>query len=181
MAVSKHALIDAQGVVQNIILVDDEGAWQPDDGFTIEPVLDAPVAIGWTFDGTAFAAPAPDLAAVKKAALKALGDFRGAAETNFMFNGTPIALNTETQARIANAIQGMKLKLEADPAATPIVEWQIVPGTFATFDLPTLTAIGNAAYDHVQACFANAKQIAQAIAAATTVEELDAIDLNTGW
>ena len=47
--------------------------------------------------------------------------------------------------------------------------------------LPGLEALGVAAFDHVEACFDNAKTLVETLQACTTIAELDAVDITVGW
>ena len=96
-------------------------------------------------------------------------------EEDFVYGGVSISLTSETQARIDSAISG----LERKPVGTT-VWWQ--SGTvFTQFDLPGLEALGVAAFDHVEACFDNAKTLVETLQACTTIAELDAVDITVGW
>jgi hypothetical protein len=108
--------------------------------------------------------------------LTALSARRRTAEENFTFNGTGIYLDEGTQARIDSAISG----LERSPVGTT-TPWQVSPGVFQDFDLATLEAMGLAAFNHVKACFENARTISGQITAATTIAEVDAVDTEVGW
>lgn len=46
--------------VHNIVLVDPDGGWMPDEGFTAYQVDDT-VGMGWVFDGKVFTQPPPAL------------------------------------------------------------------------------------------------------------------------
>lgn len=96
-------------------------------------------------------------------------------EEQFIYAGTQIDLTSETQARIDSAISG----LERKPAGTTI--WWQSGTTFIQFDLPGLEALGVAAFDHVEACFSNSKTLTESILGATTIAEVDAIDITIGW
>ena len=96
-------------------------------------------------------------------------------EEDFVYGGVSISLTSETQARIDSAISG----LERKPAGTTV--WWQTGTTFIEFDLPGLEALGVAAFDHVEACFDNAKTLVEALQACTTIAELDAVDITVGW
>ena len=96
-------------------------------------------------------------------------------EEDFVYGGVTIGLTSETQARIDSAISG----LERKPAGTTV--WWQAGTVFTQFDLPGLEALGVAAFDHVEACFNNAKTIVESIQACTTIAEVDAIDITIGW
>ncbi|MEP2955514.1 MAG: DUF4376 domain-containing protein [Sulfitobacter sp.] len=92
------------------------------------------------------------------------------------FNGSPLATDTKTQAALTAAY----VKAQADPNYT-IGSWKSGPGTFSTLDAPTIIALADAIEAHVQACFTREAAIAGEIAAATTLAELAAINIESGW
>lgn len=96
-------------------------------------------------------------------------------EEDFVYGGVTIGLTSETQARIDSAISG----LERKPAGTTV--WWQAGTVFTQFDLPGLEALGVAAFDHVEACFNNAKVLVELIQACTTIAEVDAVDITVGW
>jgi hypothetical protein len=55
--VNRCALVDTDGVVVNVALVDSDADWSPDDGITVVPLTDEAVSPGWTYDGAAFHVP----------------------------------------------------------------------------------------------------------------------------
>lgn len=54
----EHAII-RNGIVENVILWDGEANWSPPPG-SVAVQCPAHVGIGWTYDGSEFAPPAPD-------------------------------------------------------------------------------------------------------------------------
>lgn len=105
--------------------------------------------------------------------LEQLAARRALAEQAFTFKGVSMRLDDKTQARISSAVAGLALKPEGS-----MVRWEVSRGVFASFDLPTLQAIGEAVFDHVQACFANVETLTAVIMAADDPSE---VDLETGW
>ena len=105
-----------------------------------------------------------------------LSDRRKEAEENFTFAGANITLDEGTQSRIDAALNG----LERSPVGTT-TPWQVSQSTFIEFDVTSMQALALAAFSHVKGCFENSKMISLAIASATTLEELDQIDLELGW
>lgn len=93
----------------------------------------------------------------------------------FSFNGMSLKLDSDTE----NALSKAYAALERQPAGTAI-DWEVSRGNFVPFDLPTVAAISDAAFAHVQACFTNAKRLTVAINAAADLEALEAIELD-GW
>lgn len=101
---------------------------------------------------------------------------KGAVTNNFAFNGMAMKLDPETE----NALSKAYAALQRQPAGTAI-DWEVSRGVFMSFDLPTVGAISDAAFGHVQACFTNAKSITAQIIAAEDLAALDALDLDAGW
>lgn len=62
-----------------------------------------------------------------------------------------------------------------------VPHFKAAPGRFIALDKSQTGAIAEAVAQHVQACFSREAELDAEIAAATTVEELEKIDLNTGW
>jgi len=64
MSTIRTALVDADGIVTNVTLVDPASSWQPPEGLTpIQLADDSAVGPGWTRDDGQFfppAAPAPE-------------------------------------------------------------------------------------------------------------------------
>lgn len=118
----------------------------------------------------------PAITGIRAFKISQLNDYRKAAVMNFSFMGMPLLLDGDTENALSKAIQGLT---RAPIGST--VDWEIMPGYFQTFDLATVSAIGDAAFAHVQACFTNVKNKVLAINAATTVEDVMAIDLTSGW
>lgn len=106
-----------------------------------------------------------DVAAARKAAV---------IET-FAFNGLHLKLDESTE----NALGKAYSALSRQPAGTTI-DWEVTRGVFMAFDLPTIEAISDAAFVHVQACFTNAKRLTLLINAAGDLDALNAIELD-GW
>ena len=56
---NRYALINAAGLVENVTLWDGLATWTPPAGLTAVAATAPGVGPGWTYDGTAFAPPAP--------------------------------------------------------------------------------------------------------------------------
>lgn len=117
------------------------------------------------------------LASAKAERIEEVAEQRKAAiiET-FGFNGMPLKLDPDTE----NALSKAYAALERQPEGTAI-DWEVSRGNFVPFDLPTVAAISDAAFLHVQTCFTNAKRLTLLINAATDLEALEAIPTDTGW
>lgn len=111
----------------------------------------------------------------KASKLADLSAIRSRAEQAFTFAGQPIRLDESTQFRIASALQYLTLSGETG------ADWQARRGVFVTLSKAQLEAMAVAAGVHVQACFARAKALTNSINAASTIAEIEAIDLTQGW
>ena len=113
--------------------------------------------------------PTPTLAELKADAQSRLASRRWQAETGgMMFNGTPVATDDRSKALIYGA-RGRSVKFKT------------ASGQFAPLSASETEALADAVADHVQACFDRESDLLDAINAAETVEELEAVDINTGW
>lgn len=121
--------------------------------------------------------PTPGLADRKAARLEDIADRRRLAAQNFSLpGGGSMRLDPDTENAIAKAIQG----LERQPVGATIL-WEISRGVVMPLDLPALYAIGDAAFLHVQACFARVATLTAEVMAAEDEAALEAIDINAGW
>ena len=118
---------------------------------------------------------AKDLDSVKKLILADLAAKRYQVEVGGIeLNGSVIATDRETQAKISGAVSAVAAGLPAP------LTWK-GPGGFVTLDAPTLTAIALAIASHVQACFVNEAFHADKINGKQKVETVLAYDYSTGW
>lgn len=123
-----------------------------------------------TYEGTP-----KDLDTVKKLILADLANKRYQVEVGGLeLNGSVIATDRDTQAKISGAVTAVAAGLPAP------ITWK-GPGGFVTLDGPTLTAIALAIATHVQAAFANEAFHAGKIEGKTKLETLLAYDYSTGW
>lgn len=133
--------------------VNAEGAWEK-----VWPVVDMP------------------LEQAKAKALSTLADIRWQHEVGgTMLGDWPIQTDRETR---ANYLAGV-LTGQTDP--TFEAQWKLMDGNFVTFSAETFQQAMGAVLTHVADCFAVEEVKAGQIKAATTVDELRAIDLDTGW
>ena len=107
--------------------------------------------------------------------LEDLSRLRREKETEFYFNGVSIYLDETTQARINAAVAGFAFRPEE------IISWEVARGVFVEFDKNTMEALAVAAWTHVKECYENVKRLTLEIQACTTIEQVDNINLNTGW
>jgi hypothetical protein len=92
-----------------------------------------------------------------------------------VFNGMPVATDAVSQTKYIGAVVGTQI----DPDA--VINWKMADGTFVTLDAQAITVVAMAVRAHVQACFDREAVLKAEIEAATTAEEIAALDLNTGW
>lgn len=90
------------------------------------------------------------------------------------FAGAPIATDTISQGKIV----GAALSATRNPAYT--VNWK-AGGTFLALDATAILALADAVREFVQACYDREAALLAQINAATSPEELFAIDIHTGW
>jgi hypothetical protein len=118
----------------------------------------------------------PALEDVRRQKLDQLASVRWERETGGMtFNGMAVATDAVSQTKIIGAVVGAQI----DPNA--VINWKMADGTFVTLDAQAITAVAMAVRAHVQACFDREAELKVEIEAASTTEEITAIDLNTGW
>lgn len=122
----------------------------------------------WKWANDIGEAPSPqEVLAAKVAAIQAR---RAQAIVAFSYLGAPVALSSQAQQDIGNAIAALARK---PPGA--MIKWEIVDGYYVEMDLPALEAFGDAAFDHVQACFDNSESMTSAALAG------EPYDLEAGW
>jgi hypothetical protein len=91
------------------------------------------------------------------------------------FNGMPVATDAVSQTKYIGAVVGAQI----DPNA--VINWKMADGTFVALDAAGITNVAMAVRAHVQACFDREAELKLEIEAASTTEEITAIDLNAGW
>jgi hypothetical protein len=108
---------------------------------------------------------------------KQIGTVGRAKVLEFSFGGMPLVLDASTEARITGAVA----YLERNPAVTEL-HWDLTgDGDFITLPRENVLALGDAAGAHVQAVFSHRKDLTDAVNAATTIAELEAVDLESNW
>lgn len=116
------------------------------------------------------------LVAQKIVALERLAERRKQASRDFTFAGMSIVLDADTESAIAKATQGLERQ---EPGS--FISFEMRRGVFVRLDLIWLQALGDGAFAHVQACFSNVERITNLVYATTTLQALEAIDINIGW
>ena len=124
---------------------------------------------GAIYDNTPIYRPPRPLNELKADAQSRLASRRWQAETGGMtFNGAPVATDDRSKALIYGA-RGRTVKFKT------------ASGQFVPLSASETEALADAVADHVQACFDHEAVLLDAINAAETVEELEAVDINAGW
>ena len=110
-----------------------------------------------------------DFETLKHAKSWEIADKRWRAETGgIIVDGVEVATDRESQALLMGAV------LAAQNNPEYVVNWKAKNGWFE-LDAATLIAIADAVRSHVQACFDREKELQEQVEAATTIEELEAI------
>tara|TARA_R110002049_G_scaffold285335_1_gene466165 strand:+ start:6590 stop:7060 length:471 start_codon:yes stop_codon:yes gene_type:complete len=91
-------------------------------------------------------------------------------------DGTRVQTDAGSQSKIAGGVQ-----LFQNDATLTHIDFEAQPGVWVTLDAATMTSIGIAVGRHVQSCFSRSRVLQEAISAATSHSELDAIDVHLGW
>lgn len=137
------------------------------DGYTLLVPCSCPVWIGseWVSDFDQTLA----------AKIKSLAAYRYKQETGgITVNGSTIRTDRESQSLIAGA------KLYSGLNESILIDWKAENG-WVQIDRNAIVAISQAVAAHVQACFSNEKVHSAVINALTTVAEIEAYDITTGW
>lgn len=88
--------------------------------------------------------------------------------------GTVIKTDRESQSTVNGALNFLQINQAA------VIDWKGANG-WTTINYYQIMYIANIVGAHVQACFSREKVLHGIIDACTTLAELDAIDINTGW
>lgn len=90
-----------------------------------------------------------------------------------------INMDDGTRATISSYAQTAAL---ANQAGLPFsITWRLLDNTYVELDASAMIRLSLEVTSHVSACHAYSFQLKDKIEAATTVAELEAIDINTGW
>lgn len=161
-------IADGVTVVASVVYHDGErlGRYPGDDISDLPAGMQATINAAWTSDVvTTYQA-----AKARREALAAIQGRRDQAILAFSFAGHPVPLTDKTQQDIGNAVQALGRQ-----SAGSTVAWEIADGVYVDMDLPTVQAMGDAGFAHVQACFANSKALTALLDAAKPY------DLESGW
>lgn len=183
MGDATHVVVDSYHAEEMQVI-----SWR--DTYTIPPevkigtLADAEallVAPGAPFAGGALVNPAAadlDLARVRAwAAVKAERDkcAGGGCETAL----GRVDSDERSRILIAGAVQMAQIALAGGEAYS--VDWVMADNQPVPHDAPAMIALGLAVGQHIAACWERAQTLRAAIEAAETVEDLTAIDINSGW
>ena len=167
------------GALREIRQYDERPADIPHKKVSWHPVVrgDGPTAFtGIENDDWVVRVALPTLDELRARKLMELAALRWERETGgTTFNGMPVATDAVSQTKYIGAVVGAQI----DPNA--VINWKMADGTFVTLDAAAITAVAMVVRAHVQACFDREAELKTQIEAATTAEELAALDLNTGW
>lgn len=166
----RYAIIE-NGVVINVV--------EADAGFAVTQgwIEAGSAGVGWSYDGEGFSPPAlwATLEEAKAARLAELAAYRWQIECGgIVRNGAAIATDDRSQAKISGALQ----LVQDDPQV--VIDWKADNG-WVQLDATAVTYIAREIGLHVQAAFSREKALAAAINACTTVAEVAAVDITTGW
>lgn len=107
--------------------------------------------------------------------LSELAAYRYSKETaGITVNGSKIKTDRESQAMLTGA------KAYSDLNESATIDWKGENG-WVRIDRAAILAISQAVAAHVQECFSNEKVHAEAIAALSTIADIEAYDITTGW
>lgn len=178
MAPKRVALLDADTrAVLNIVLLDDADEVGPDavvlrDGTAVDMGDTYDDATG-SFSPIVRPVALEEARAAKLASLaQTLTEAQAAGTT---FGGDRFATDNDSQLKFMGILLGAML----DPAYE--IEFKTLDKTYVRFGHDEVIALCMTVKAHVTACFQNDRRLTEAIKAAGTVEELDAIDVSAGW
>ena len=116
------------------------------------------------------------VAAVKEAALAAAAALRWQRTLVFAYDGVANAYADPAIAPLAAKI----LRLDEDER-DDAVDWKLTATDWRLWNRTQLRAYGAAIDAHIEACFAHEKVLETAIAAASDLDALRAVDVSAGW
>jgi hypothetical protein len=169
-------------IVENIIVANPLTDKSPYDNMYLISVEDN-VHVGWVKSGNVFInpnppppPPTPTFEELKSKKYNDLANTRWQKETGgTTFNGSLLSTDPVSQTKYVGAVVGAQL----DPSA--ILNWKMADGSFVELDASEITAIAMAVRAHIQACFDREAELRALIDVAVDQEDLDAIDITTGW
>lgn len=110
------------------------------------------------------------LESAKANKLAEIAAWRYARETaGVKVNGATISLDRQSQAQLSGAYTAIKNGLLTS------VDWKAADGVWVTLTAAQMESLMQTAAKHIQACFDAEKALAQKVAAAQTIEDVDAV------
>ncbi len=91
------------------------------------------------------------------------------------FNGWQLATDPVSQTKYVGAVVSVQINPNS------IIKWKMSNGEFVELSAEDVTSMAMAVRAHIQACFDKEAELQLSISSATNKEELDAIDITTGW
>lgn len=166
------AVINANGDVHNVIIVEDLESFDPGADLRLEPIPDGlRVSPGDTFRDGAFVIRAPDPLEINETLVQYLARRRWEVEVGgITVGGAPMA--TDDRAKLM--ILGKRTKAKEDPSG--VTRWKVNAEEFAWIPNTAIIAVADAVEAHVQACFDAEAEILARIhpGEITTKAEIDA-------
>ena len=136
--------------------------------------------VGDLWDGVTFSRPAVPLGQAKRQKREGIASRLAQAErAGFVFQAARIASDADSLARIS--ILALRAQRAKDDGQAISVRLVAADDTALTLNRQEMLDLAKAAGDHFLACSDNARTLRQAVAAATTAAEVDAVDLDSGW
>lgn len=118
-----------------------------------------------------------DFKAARWAAVKALRD-------QYEYGGcmTPLGVVDSDETAKLQISGGVQMAMLAVQSGSPFeIEWTMLDNSTVTHSAAQMIALGVAVGQHVVACRSVATALREAINAATTIEEIAAVDIESGW
>lgn len=117
-----------------------------------------------------------NLQELKLAKISDLANIRWSKETGgTSYNGYALSTDPVSQTKYVGAVVGVQI----DPTA--VINWKMSDGSFIQLDASGVTSMAMTVRAHIQACFDKESELRTLIEAATSKEELEAIDITVGW
>ena len=175
-----RVVIVRAGVVENVVIGGDDFA-APDGATIVQLSAGQGCEPGWLYDGATFSRPAVPIGQAKKRKREGIASRLAQAErAGFVFQqAARIASDADSLARVS--ILALRAQRAKDDGQAISVRLVAVDDTALTLNRQEILDLAKAAGDHFLACSDNARTLRQAVAAATTAAEVDAVDLDSGW
>jgi len=96
-------------------------------------------------------------------------------------NGAPVDTDANSVSTMTSALVALEKGAGGNPKFPASVNWRLKNGQFTQLDKSALEDIAGKVTNYVQACFDAEMTHSAAIEALTTLDELEAYDLDAGW